>query len=77
MDCFTAASWHHQAVRRLATGLRPVAWAADGTLEGLEMPEHPWLLAVQWHPELTAANDPIQQRLFADLVRATQKLISI
>ena len=44
--------------------------APDGTIEGLEMQSHPWLVAVQWHPELTAAEDPIQQRLFDALVEA-------
>ena len=34
------------------------------------MPDHPWLFAVQWHPELTAADDPVQQRLFDALVEA-------
>ncbi|MFD1212003.1 gamma-glutamyl-gamma-aminobutyrate hydrolase family protein [Arthrobacter sp. GCM10027362] len=46
-------SGHHQAVRRLGDGLRPVAWAGDGVVEALE-PARPgggWLLAVQWHPE--------------------------
>ncbi len=66
-----AVSWHHQAVRRPAPGLRVVARAPDGAIEALEMPSHPWLLAVQWHPEMTAATDPIQQRLFQALVEAS------
>jgi putative glutamine amidotransferase len=33
------------------------------------MPGHPWLVAVQWHPEITAASDPAQQRLFDALVQ--------
>jgi putative glutamine amidotransferase len=67
---FVSATWHHQAVRRPAEGLRIVAHAPDGTVEAAEMPEHPWLIAVQWHPELTAAEDPVQQRLFDDFIRA-------
>lgn len=62
------ASWHHQAVDRVAPGLEAVAHASDGTIEALEMPDHPWLLAVQWHPELTAMHDPAQQALFDTLV---------
>lgn len=65
------ASWHHQAVRRLADGLRVIAQAEDGTIEAAEAPEHPWLLAVQWHPEITAADDPAQQRIFDAFVAAT------
>jgi putative glutamine amidotransferase len=66
----TTTSWHHQAIRRPAAGLDVVAHAPDGTIEAVEMPDHPWLVAVQWHPELTAANDPGQQRLFDALVKA-------
>jgi putative glutamine amidotransferase len=68
----TTASWHHQAVQGLAPGLRVVAHAPDGTIEALEMPGHPWLIAVQWHPELTAAKDTSQQRLFNALVEAAK-----
>ena len=58
------SSGHHQAVRRLGHGLRVVGVASDGIIEALEMPAHPWLLAVQWHPEVTAAHDRSQQALF-------------
>lgn len=68
----TPMSWHHQAVRDLGTGLRAVAWAPDGTIEALEHDSHPWLAIVQWHPELTAADDETQQRLFDTLVIACQ-----
>ena len=64
----TPMSWHHQAVDELGEGLRVVARAPDGTVEATEHDTHPWLLSVQWHPELTAATDPTQQRLFDALV---------
>jgi putative glutamine amidotransferase len=63
------ASWHHQGIRDLADGLKAVAYAPDGIIEAVEKPDNPRLIAVQWHPELTAAEDPLQQRLFARLVR--------
>jgi putative glutamine amidotransferase len=61
-------SWHHQGIRRLAPGLTPVAFAPDETIEGVELAGHAELVAVQWHPELTAHRDPVQQRLFDALV---------
>lgn len=64
------ASSHHQALRRVASGLDVVAWAADGTIEAVERADHPFYLAVQWHPEETAAVDPGQQRLFDALAAA-------
>ena len=70
---FDAASWHHQAVDRAGRGLVVSAHAADGTIEALELPDHPWLYAVQWHPELTAETDPIQQTLFNELVTACRQ----
>lgn len=62
------SSWHHQAVCELGGDLRAVAWASDGVVEAVESRAHSELLAVQWHPELSAAEDPEQQRLFDWLV---------
>ncbi|WP_326574215.1 gamma-glutamyl-gamma-aminobutyrate hydrolase family protein [Streptomyces sp. NBC_00487] len=63
--------YHHQRVDRLGEGLEVTARAADGTVEGLELPGSPgWFTAVQWHPEDTAHEDPAQQGLFDALVRA-------
>jgi putative glutamine amidotransferase len=67
---FAPMSWHHQAIRATAPGLEVVATAPDGTIEAVELAGHPWLIAVQWHPELTAERDPVQQRLFDALVAA-------
>ncbi len=67
---FDAESWHHQAIREIAPGLTAVAQAPDGTIEAVEKKDHPWLYAVQWHPELTAAREPLQQRLFNTLTEA-------
>lgn len=58
---------HHQAVDILGEGLKPTAWTEDGIVEGLER-EDGWFVAVQWHPEVTAAEDPQQQALFEALV---------
>ena len=61
---------HHQAVQRLAPGLRAVAWAPDGTIEGLESTSHPWLITVQFHPEDLVGFHSPSQRLFSALVTA-------
>ena len=44
-------SHHHQALGRVGDGLVESAWAADGTLEGVEDPSHRFVVGVQWHPE--------------------------
>ena len=60
---------HHQAVDRVGDGLNVIARAADGTVEALEIADRDaWTIAVQWHPEDTAGEDPHQQRVFDELV---------
>jgi putative glutamine amidotransferase len=62
-------SIHHQSVRQVADGLRAVAWSADGQIEAVETEaDGPWCVAVQWHPERSAATDPVQQGLFDGFV---------
>ena len=56
---------HHQALRRIPSGLTPTAWAEDGTVEAVEVIGRRFCIGVQWHPE--AGKD---QRLFAALVEA-------
>ena len=70
---FEAASWHHQALRGVAEGFEAVGHAPDGTIEAIELTSHPWLIAVQWHPELTAASDPLQQKLFDAIVEEARR----
>jgi len=66
------ASSHHQAIDDLAPGLRVVARSPDdGVIEAVEAEGHPWLIGVQWHPE--RSEEPCQQQLFADLVRAARE----
>jgi putative glutamine amidotransferase len=62
-------SVHHQAIDRLGDGLTATAWADDGVIEAVEL-SGCWALGVQWHPEDTAATDPVQQRLFDALIGA-------
>jgi len=57
---------HHQAVDRVGNGLRAVAWADDGTIEGLEDGSRR-IIAVQWHPE-QLPDEVRQMRLFAWLI---------
>jgi putative glutamine amidotransferase len=59
-----ANSFHHQAIDRVGRGLRVVARAADGTIEGVEGPG--FVVGVQWHAETL----PQHLRLFEALVTA-------
>lgn len=67
----TVNSMHHQGVDRLGDGLTVSALAPDGLIEGLELPNHPYLTAVQWHPESMASDHSSRMlRPFIDAARS-------
>lgn len=66
-------SAHHQAVRRPAGCLTVCAQAPDGIIEALEQPEYPFLLGIQWHPELLYHNHSHARQLFTAFTEAALK----
>ena len=51
-------SIHHQAIERVADGLKVTGSAPDGTIEAVESKDGSWtLIAVQWHPEFLGVMD--------------------
>ncbi len=67
-------SLHHQAIGDLGRDLVVTARASDGLIEVVALPGHRWLLAVQWHPERSAAEDADQQALFDALIAECGRL---
>lgn len=67
-------SYHRQAVMRLGRHLRITATGPGGVIEAIEgnAPGDPWLVAVQWHPELAVGNEQ-QQKLLHAFVREAKK----
>lgn len=62
----TGALYHHQGIDQVGEGLTVVARSEDGIVEAVELVNHPFGLAVQWHPEHT----PEDNRLFEALIEA-------
>jgi putative glutamine amidotransferase len=62
-------SFHHQGVKDIPEGLKQVAHTSDGLVEALELKDHPFGLAVQWHPEWLT-NQETSRRLFRAFVEA-------
>jgi putative glutamine amidotransferase len=62
-------SLHHQGIKALASGLKAVGFAPDGLVEAIEIPDHPFGIAVQWHPEWLTDQLPMR-RLFSTFVEA-------
>lgn len=65
-------SLHHQAIDRLAPGLKATASAPDGIIEAVELSSTPFGLAVQWHPEWLTDQAPMRA-LFRALVEAANE----
>jgi putative glutamine amidotransferase len=63
-------SMHHQGIDRVGEGLRAVAVTDDGLVEAVEVPELPFVVGVQWHPEELARTDQHSSSLFYDFVNA-------
>lgn len=62
-------SLHHQAVRDMAPGLVRTAISPDGVIEAVEVPDHPFAIGVQWHPENLIYDDPAMLALFKGFVQ--------
>lgn len=70
---FRVNSLHHQAIRKPGTGCKVSAVAADGIIEAVEFPSHPFALGVQWHPEWLCRHDRTAAVLFTALRKAASE----
>ena len=66
-------STHHQAVSRAGEGVLVSARAPDGVVEALELPELPFAVGVQWHPEAVGRHEPRHLALYRGLVEAARE----
>lgn len=64
-------SMHHQGIAELGNTLRVVATADDGLPEAVEVPELPFVVGVQWHPEELAKTDQHSAGLFYNFIAAS------
>jgi putative glutamine amidotransferase len=56
----------------VANGFVVTGVATDGTVEAIESTTATWCVAVQWHPEDSAAEDQQQQNLFDALIKSVK-----
>ena len=62
-------SHHHQAIEIIGKNLVATAWSTDGLVEAFEDPRpEPFVMAVQWHPELGWENDDFSQAIFQHFI---------
>ncbi len=71
-DRLPVNSMHHQGLKTIAPGLKAVGYTADGLVEVLEAPEHPFGLGVQWHPEDLIEQQESARQLFGAFIEAAR-----
>src|SRR5215470_11033594 len=67
-DIVEVNTTHHQAVKKVGSGLVVNATADDGLIEGIESSRHSFVLGVQWHPEVLSRARLDQKRIFTAFV---------
>lgn len=66
-------SYHHQAVKTLSSKLSAMAYATDGLVEAVWMPEKQFVWAVQWHPEFSFRVEEDSRKILEELVHEAGK----
>ncbi|MGP9518465.1 MULTISPECIES: gamma-glutamyl-gamma-aminobutyrate hydrolase family protein [unclassified Psychrobacter] len=61
-------SLHKQAINKVGEGLFVEAVARDGLVEAISLAKHPFMIGVQWHPELNYAQDGFSKFLFTEFI---------
>ena len=67
---FSVNSTHHQAIKKLGTGLSAFAYSTDNLIEAFFREDYPFLIGVQWHPERLKDKE-LSLRLFELFVEAS------
>jgi len=72
-EAFAVNTYHHQAAKALAPGLRAMAKSPDGMIEAIYKPDGAFLWGVQWHPERIWRQEESSAKVFEAFLDACQK----
>lgn len=73
LESLMVNSFHHQMIEHLAEGFLVTAESNDRVIEAIERENYPYMLAVQWHPEMLHAVDESMSALFGQFIAHTKK----
>ena len=75
IDTFMVNSWHHQGLKDISENLHIIARAYDGLPEAVVMNKntHPFMIAVQFHPERLGKDNAIHKQMRSSFFRAISK----
>jgi putative glutamine amidotransferase len=69
---FSVNSTHHQAIKKIGTGLVGFAFSQDKLIEAFYRNDYPFLVGVQWHPE-RSLDDKLSLALFQSFIKAYRR----
>jgi len=74
-DTFMVNSWHHQGLKDISANLRVIARSFDGLPEAvlMEKSTHPFMIAVQFHPERLGQDNLIHQKMRDSFYKAMEE----
>lgn len=74
-DTFLVNSWHHQGLKDIAKNIKIIAKSYDGLPEAavVDRAIHPFMIAVQFHPERLGQDNVIHQQMRSSFFRAISK----
>ena len=73
-DTFMVNSWHHQGLKNIPNGINVVARSFDNLPEAIYVDEklHPFMIAVQFHPERLGSDNGIHKRMRQSFLNAVK-----
>lgn len=69
-------SYHHQSIKELGKGLKPIAYSKDGIVEAIQGNDDKFILGVQWHPEMMASYDENMLGIFKMFIEITKQKVT-
>lgn len=70
VDTIMVNSYHHQAIKKLAPGIVPMAVSEDGLVEAIRVHKKSFIWAVQWHPEFSYHVDENSRKIYRKFVES-------
>ena len=67
-------SFHHQALKDIAKEYKVTVRAKDGVVEAIENMNYPFLVGVQWHPEMLHKHHDDANKIFKALIDEARKV---
>lgn len=73
-DTFLVNSWHHQGLKDIGNNIKIIARSYDGLPEAvvMDIQAHPFMIAVQFHPERLGQDNRINQQMRSSFFNALE-----